>query len=123
MEDDEQPPASSTEASAPQGLWGMSRDERRLLMITFVGGLASIVAGVCVVGAAIALVRGMRAIHIPLGYLVAFTLVYASFLIWITQFRRKPGPMPMVSLILWLLIYVALAICLLAWIGLAAGIH
>ena len=51
MEDDEQPSATSTAASAPQvaerPLWDLNREEQRVLIITFVGGLASIVAGVC----------------------------------------------------------------------------
>lgn len=59
MEDNEQPPAPVTEASAPQvverPLWELSRDEKRVLIITFVGGLASIVAGACFIGGAIAM--------------------------------------------------------------------
>lgn len=65
MEDDnEQPPAPIRQASAPlaveRPLWEMSRDEQRLLIITFVGGLASIVAGACVIGGPIALVRALN---------------------------------------------------------------
>ena len=86
MEDDEQPPGPITEASAPQvverPLWKLSRDEQRILIITFVGGLASIVAGVCVVGGAIALGRGLRAIHVPLYVLVFFTAVYSFLAVW-----------------------------------------
>jgi len=64
MEDNEQPPAPITEASAPEvverPLWPLSRDEQRVLIITFVGGLASIVAGACVIGGAIAMTRYLK---------------------------------------------------------------
>lgn len=38
-------------------LWELSADEKRLLLITFVGGLASIVLGAVMIGAALALTR------------------------------------------------------------------
>jgi len=38
-------------------LWSLSRDEQRILAITFVGGLASIIIGAAVIGASIALAR------------------------------------------------------------------
>src|SRR5690242_10883018 len=93
MEDNEQPPAPITEASAPKvverPLWELSRDEQRILIITFVGGLASIVAGVCVVGGAIALVRGLRALHYPLWLVAVLTAVYIFALVWVVNFRRR----------------------------------
>jgi hypothetical protein len=130
MEDNEQPPAPIVEARAPQvaerSLWNLSRDEQRILIITFVGGLASIVAGVCVVGVAIALARGIRAIHLPLSALVGLTVAYTGYVISIAlDFRRRSRSRPRstVASIVLLLFYVALSICLLAWIGVAAGIH
>jgi hypothetical protein len=63
MEDNEQPSASIVEASAPQvaqrSLWDLSRDEQRILIITFVGGLASIVVDACVIGGAIGIARSL----------------------------------------------------------------
>jgi hypothetical protein len=44
-----------TEEDRP--LWSMSRDEQRLLWITFVGGLASILVGAGIIGAAIVFAR------------------------------------------------------------------
>ena len=127
MEDNEQSAAPITEASAPQvaerPLWVLSRDEQRVLIITFAGGLASIVAGVGVVGGAIALVRGLRAIQFPLGYQIFFTTAYIFLAILGVSFRRRLRPLPRALLILWLALCVGLSIWLLALIGVAAGIH
>lgn len=38
-------------------LWQLSRDEQRILLITFAGGLASIVVGAAIIGASLALAR------------------------------------------------------------------
>jgi len=127
MEDNEQPPAPITEMPAPQvverPLWELSRDEQRVLISTFVGGLASIVAGVCVVGGAIALARGMRALHVPLGFLISVTVGY-TFMVWgVSARRRWSGPGRRPASIVFLLMCLGLSIWLLAWIGLAAGIH
>jgi hypothetical protein len=129
MEEHEQPPASIREASAPQvaerPLWELSRDEQRVLIITFVGGLTSIVAGVCIVGGAIALVRGLRAIHYPPGWLLFWAAAYIFAMAYITScfrgWRRRPWPGYV--LIGSLLVLVTFAIFLLALIGMAAGIH
>jgi hypothetical protein len=133
MEDNEQPPAPITEASAPQvaerPLWVLSRDEQRVLAITFVGGLASIVAGVCIVGGALALVRGLKALHYTLGILILLTALCIVAVLWDVYYhhaiRRMPDPEPRSRMVLIELpvIYAVFSILLLAWIGLAAGIH
>src|SRR3974377_1949212 len=93
MEDNEQLPAPSTEASAPQvverPLWELSRDEQRELTIAFVGGLTSVVVGAAVIGGAIAMVRGFRALHYPLGFLIIFTAVYIFTAVWGVYARRS----------------------------------
>ena len=80
--DNQEQPAPTSEASAPKvaerPLWELSRDEQCVLIITFVGGLASIVAGVCVVGGAIALVRGLRALDFPPSVLAILTMGTSS---------------------------------------------
>ena len=128
MEDNEQPPASIVEASAPKvaerPLWQLSRDEQRVLIITFVGGLASIAAGACVIGGAIALSRWVRAQHIPLVALILLTALYISSMIWGASLRRRSSkPWPRHLFIMWLGMFVGLSMLLLAWIGFAAGIH
>jgi type III secretory pathway component EscS len=100
MEDNEQPPVPITEASAPQvedrPLWDLSRDDQRVLIITFVGGLASLVAGASVIGGAIALVQGLRAIHHTLGlliFLIFLTAVDIFVMVWGFKARRSlPRP-------------------------------
>lgn len=37
--------------------WKLDRNEQRMLVITFIGGLASIIVGACLIGGAIALAR------------------------------------------------------------------
>ena len=101
----------------------MSRDEQRLLIITFVGGLASIVAGACVIGGPIALVRALKPTHFFLGSLAFGTAVYIVIVVLVAKARlRRPPAGPRAALISWLLAWAGLSILLLAWIGLAAGI-
>ena len=132
MQDNEQPPAPSTEAAAaqegdPRPFWDLSRDDQRLLIITFVGGLASIVAGACVIGGAIALVRGLRAIHTSLVFwfvLAILTEIALEVMYWGFYARRNlQRPWPRHVFIFWLSFWVVSSILLLAWVGLAAGIH
>lgn len=138
MEDKEQPAAPIRESSAPEvverPLWVLSSDEQRVLVITFVGGLASIIAGVCVIGGAIALVRVMKASHFSLLWLFIFTagfcLVWMSY--WLFYSRIRPSDLPkwlhpltfqawlVTSMVMWIGVSIVL---LLTWIGLAAGIH
>jgi hypothetical protein len=144
MEDNEHPPAPIMEAPAPEAverpLWKLSRDEQRVLIITFIGGLASIVAGVCVIGGAIALVRLMKASHFSLLTLFVLTALYSLGWILIEisirrlrRLRRHsssdlPGwlgtPTGRAWLVSTLVMGVGVSIVLLlVWIGIAAGIH
>jgi hypothetical protein len=101
----------------------MSRDEQRLLIITFAAGLASTVAGACVIGGAIALVRALKPTHFFLGSLAFGTAVYIVIAVLVAKarLRRRPAG-PRAALISWLLAWTGSSILLLAWIGVAAGI-
>jgi len=127
MEDNEQPPAPITEASAPEvverPLWPLSRDEQRVLIITFVGGLASIVAGACVIGGAIAMTRYLKKYN-SLSQLIILTGI--NILGTAVSFyfhRHSPGVNKWVVWFVLLVVLVPTAIYLLGLIGVAAGIH
>jgi uncharacterized membrane protein len=47
--------------SGDRSIWDLNRDEQRIMMITVVGGLASIILGAFILGMAIGLVRLMNA--------------------------------------------------------------
>jgi K+-transporting ATPase A subunit len=114
--------------------WVLTREEQRSLAITFVGGLGSIVVAACVIGGAVALARSVAPPHPKpadfgnLAALTAFVLVGALVTFWYLRRlrRRKGGGWRLLS---WLwVVYAAffvlfLVMLLLAWIGLAAGIH
>jgi hypothetical protein len=55
-------------ASQDRPLWSLSRDEQRILAITFVGGLASIILAAGIIGAAIALGRWFRHQNLEGGF-------------------------------------------------------
>jgi hypothetical protein len=124
MEDNEQQPAPSTEAPAPppveRSLWPLSRDDQRSLMITFVGGLASIIAAACVIGGAIGMARAMKSGNSWLGYLWIFGIVALILCVVLANFAPSKW-----KWIRWLVILAFLPdiVSLLALIGLAAGIH
>jgi len=74
-------------------LWELSRDEQRVLLITFAGGLASIVIGAAMVGSAIAYAKWQAAKHPPgnladtlLAVVVVLGLLYGA-----TRIRRLPS--------------------------------
>lgn len=128
MADNEQPPAPIAEASPPEvvkrPLWVLSHDEQRVLIITFVGGLASIIVGACVIGGAIALARGLKAIHVPLYLLIIWTVLVSFIVVWGAIVRPDwSGPGTRAAVITFLVMCFVLSILLLAWIGVAAGIH
>ncbi len=129
MEDNEQQPAAITEASTPQAverpLWVLSRDDQRVLFITFVGGLASIIVSACVIGGAIAVARAEKASHYPLFDQTFGTVawVVGTAVIVIANRGLIPGSRERFGRF-WLLVWYGLSsIYLLSWIGMAAGIH
>lgn len=104
-------------------LWVLSVDEQRLLLITFVGGLASIVVGGAMIGFAIAYAKWQAAKQPPVP--VGHTLVgVAGMLIAIGAVLWKSRGLPR-----WLrwglaIVEAVLSGTALLWIvGVAAGIH
>ena len=106
-------------------MWELSADEKRLLVITTVGGLASILLGAAIIGAALALVRvehgngsGLVTGTVGLVLLLVAALWYSGK--WQGKVRLKWS-----SVTRWVLPgFYALLVCvvILWWIGLAAGV-
>jgi hypothetical protein len=108
---------------AERSLWVLSRDEQRVLIITFVGGLASIIAGACVIGVAIAVARYVKASHTPVTDQVYWIAAYILFVGAVIFHRHRTGATPPWIYGLLLLLLIPAGEFLLAWIGVAAGIH
>lgn len=115
-----------------RSLWSLSPDEQRLLLITFVGGLASIVAGVVAVGIAIAVARRTESLHSRLNLAITSAVVIASAVVGqIARLRAKRAPTRSrrwdlalswtSTALLWTLIG-ALTLFVLIWVGVAAGV-
>jgi xanthine/uracil permease len=106
-------------------LWSLNRDEQRLLWITFVGGLASILVGAGVIGAAIALGRPLAADPEPLKRTGAWltAVLLALFVLYLSMVRRSRS---FLSRIVLGAVLVVLGLCLLffglLWLGVAAGV-
>src|SRR6266568_983575 len=128
MEDNEEPPTPIIGAPAPHAVqrppWVLSHDEQRALIITFIGGLASIIAGACVIGGAIAMARSMKASHAPLSDQIYWTAAIGLITAFVVFLRRH---FPKVSkeifgrfdwVVILVCFYVPFAMFLLAWIGL-----
>jgi hypothetical protein len=120
------------QAQAPgeRSSWRLNRDEQRTLIITFVGGLGSIVAAACFIGGAIALARYES--FYSLGAWAALTgywvLVFVA-LVLIRRLRRvrarRRGRSVSVSVMEWFALLCGgfgVVLALTVWIGLAAGI-
>jgi hypothetical protein len=129
-------PIEKVTASTERSLWQLGRDEQRVLIITFVGGLASIVAAAVVVGGAIALAHyeqeGNSLSALAGGTGLAVLLVALSAAVVLLTFRpdgvnrsEKLIVTVLGGMYLIVLIPLALELCLLVltWIGIAAGIH
>jgi hypothetical protein len=124
------PPATeqpqSAQAPEEQSLWRLNRDEQRTLIITFIGGLASIVAAACVLGGAIALDRWIA--HNNHGHIdwrgeavtSAILVLGGGFVLY---FVRGPNMSKRWNWTVTVVYGLLLALVLLLWIGLAAGIH
>jgi hypothetical protein len=127
MGEDEKPPSAGAPASADKTkekpLWALDSQEQRLLWITFVGGVASIVVSAAILGVSIALARWLVTSHpsTPIWVDLVILLVSGSALaaVLIIRWRLTSG--------LWLrLIILAFFLCfitvILTWIGVAAGV-
>jgi hypothetical protein len=115
--DDEHPPASIMEASAPKAaerpLWVLNRDEQRVLIITFVGGLASIVVGACVIGGAIALARSLKGSQFELHELILGTVLYITVTATLVKMRTLSSTLATFGIWFGLLIIAPAAVVLL----------
>jgi hypothetical protein len=102
----------------------LDSDEQRTLIITFVGGLGSIVAAACIIGGAIAVARHAKNDLGYWGQTTGITLLFAAGLVWAV--RHVPAPGAVSKVFKWLSILIVayfVVSALLVWIGVAAGIH
>jgi hypothetical protein len=123
--------SDAARAAAAGPRWMLSAAEWRLLVITFVGGLGSIVAGACVVGGAIAIARRLGTEDLA-GW--AQVTVLAAFLgiVGVTlarEIRRRADISDRARLVFSVAIWATLAVwsvltamVLMVWIGVAAGV-
>ncbi|MCW2904130.1 MAG: hypothetical protein JWO67_6395 [Streptosporangiaceae bacterium] len=107
--------------------WPITAEEWRLLVITFIGGLASILVGAAALGIAVALGRLIRTHPLDVPDLNGWGLVTPWAVLWTL--------LAVVTIRLWLMnravwervlafVFSFLAILSwLTWIGLAAGLH
>ena len=111
-----------TEKSPPKKRWELTPEEWRLLMITFVGGLGSIVVGAATIGVAFALSRWLRPATGLAGVIQAATTVGLCLaLVWVLRSGRA-GFNSYTRVIFGVAVASALLVVL-AWIGVAAGVH
>lgn len=119
-------------AQEERPLWKLDRNEQRILVITFVGGLASIIVGAAVVGVAIALAHRAERPGVSLAGLAAYSAsAVVLFAFWVAYVRWGFRGMPGRPLDLWpvssrfgvLVGALLVASVVLTWIGIAAGIH
>lgn len=110
-------------------LWVLTRDEQRLLWITFAGGFASIVAGAACIGVAISLARASHYVRPDTRLEILLLAPVLGTFAWLylrrraALFRRAPTPYVKASLVF------LLTVCSfwsliggLALIGIAAGV-
>jgi hypothetical protein len=107
-------------------IWKLDKGEQRQLGIAFAGGLASILAGACVLGVAVVLARDEeRGRGFTLTGLVGYTatlgtlIILSSFGARISKSRLIRAAAQVALIILALL----LAVMVLVWIGVAADLH
>lgn len=113
---------------AVRPVWSLTRDEQRVLAITFVGGLASIIAGVMIVGLSLALLRYLER---PRGHATASFLEYQGVLtlcaaMGTAGFIGNTRRMIQQSRVYWIVLALGFGlidiVMALTWIGLAAGV-
>jgi hypothetical protein len=114
------------ETQKERPIWKLDGSEQRQLIITFVGGLASIIVGGCVLGVAAVLARneergqGFTLIGLMDGTASLGTFLVLSFLFMSTVKSRLAKRIFQVALIAFVLL---LTLAVLVWIGIAAGLH
>jgi hypothetical protein len=89
------------QAQAPEErpLWKLDRGEQRVLLITFVGGLASIVVAAIIIGLAVAFARYLNSTPhttwdwVGIGLFAVFFAVGVAALIWFQGYESR-HPLP-----------------------------
>jgi hypothetical protein len=109
-------------------LWSLSRDEQRILLITFAGGLGSIVVGAAMVGVAFALAHYEQRVHQQdwrdVGEITGILALMTLGLVVAQQSKgRRFGARKIPLLVVWVLVILAWCTYLLWLVGIAAGIH
>jgi hypothetical protein len=125
----EQPRPAPTPEEQP--LWKLDRGEKRVLFITFVGGLASLIAAAVIIGGGIALAHawfGLKS-HTAAGNVVGTVTLIVAILVVVglpISVRVLQNGKRLARSVAWVVIWVAVlysAVVSLAVIGLAAGVH
>lgn len=131
----EEQPLEQAATDTERSLWQLSRDEQRVLIITFVGGLASIIVGAVVLGGAAALAHYEQKVNststlaaVTVGSaVVAVTSGAAMLVTTILRGRRAFRLIATVFVVMDLIVVIAstalFCLSILTWIGIAAGIH
>lgn len=111
--------------STEKELWELSAGEKRLLLITFAEGLASILLGAAMIGAALALARWEHAKHQSVLSLAILTLTCLGFGVRLFDKRMRPPKLNPRSVTFRIIAGIGLLIIcdvVLWWIGAAAGV-
>ena len=124
-----------TDDEQERPLWKLNRDEQRVLLITFIGGFASIIAAAVIIGSAIAIAHYERRIN-SLSGLAAGTVATGVFTVWSIHLLLSPPPPKLLPprrpegpagslFVLYIFTLTAPTFCILilTWIGIAVGIH
>ena len=108
---------------ADRPLWRLTPDEQRVLLITFAGGVGSIVVGAGVIGLALVLARHDRA---PLSTLAVATVGVLAVLLamrFINSVVEPPRGQKWIGDIGVIVGVAGCVVLVLTWIGIAAGVH
>jgi hypothetical protein len=134
--DQPRPTGEPSPAEDDRPFWSLSREDQRLLWVTFVGGVASFIVGAVIIGAAIGLARVSRAagfelLAVSTGIFGFGSLVCVFFFwVWLHQvplqerrrLRRVKRWHYWYLLVTGVLFFVVESALILIWIGLGAGI-
>ncbi len=95
-------PTAGPPSEDERPVWKLSRDEQRILLITFVGGLASIIVGAAVIGVAVALAHRAEGPGHPIAGLAVYSVAaIVAFACWVAYVRWRIRGMPGRPLDLW----------------------
>jgi hypothetical protein len=133
--------ARASSASSRRPLWKLDRGEQRVLMITFAGGVASIVVAAIILGTAIALARaakhhnaaaaaytGLNDVRLALTNWKSLGILLAGFFLLVLATAVIPSAVRTIAvglttLIIAVVVGLSAIVLVLAVIGLAAGVH